>query len=238
MNTKAILIDKDGTLIDFDAFWIPVTRAALTHILADLQRSDLDPEELLAILGHKDGFTDITGIFSYGGYEQVGRAVHSYLEQHGCRCTPEQVVELLSRHFHANLSLAVTRPICPDTRSLLLRLRDMGFVLSLVTTDTAQAAEECLALLNIRDCFSAIYSDDGVHPIKPDPYAIHDLCQTYRLTPDQLVMVGDTVNDMRFARNGGIRAIGVAQAETNRATLARYADAVIPDLSHLLEVLD
>ena len=50
-------------------------------------------------------------------------------------------------------------------------------------------------------------------------------------------MVGDTVNDMRFAHNGGVRAIGVAADAKNRATLARYADAVIPDLSHLSEVI-
>lgn len=51
-------------------------------------------------------------------------------------------------------------------------------------------------------------------------------------------MVGDTLTDVRFGKNGGIRVIGVGANERNRSILKREADAVIQDLSELLHVLE
>ena len=33
MKTQAIIFDKDGTLLDFDKFWVPVTKTAINEIL-------------------------------------------------------------------------------------------------------------------------------------------------------------------------------------------------------------
>ena len=44
-------------------------------------------------------------------------------------------------------------------------------------------------------------------------------------------MVGDTLTDMRFAKNAGIRAIGVAKNEKNRKILSTMTDTVVHDVS-------
>ena len=36
---KAIIFDKDGTLIDFDSFWITVSVDAIKHILKNVNNS-------------------------------------------------------------------------------------------------------------------------------------------------------------------------------------------------------
>ena len=54
----------------------------------------------------------------------------------------------------------------------------------------------------------------------------------------RLIMVGDTYADIEFAKNAGIPVVGVAKAECNRRILAEQADAVLPDVSHIFEVLD
>ena len=51
-------------------------------------------------------------------------------------------------------------------------------------------------------------------------------------------MVGDTLTDMNFAKNAGVKAIGVAKSEKNKSILMPYADAVIHDISKILEVID
>ena len=48
-----------------------------------------------------------------------------------------------------------------------------------------------------------------------------------------MVMVGDTLTDMRFAQNGGIKAIGLAKSAENEAKLRAYTDVVLPDPSTL-----
>ena len=51
-------------------------------------------------------------------------------------------------------------------------------------------------------------------------------------------MVGDTMNDVRFARNGGIAVIGVAADEQGRQVLQGQADLVVHDVSDLADALE
>jgi len=44
---KAIIFDKDGTLIDFDSFWIAVSENAINHILAELNMQNIPLSEML-----------------------------------------------------------------------------------------------------------------------------------------------------------------------------------------------
>ena len=71
----------------------------------------------------------------------------------------------------------------------------------------------------------------------PDPLCIEMICEQFGYAKDELVMVGDTMNDIRFARNGGIRVIAVAGSEESRTYLAKEADAVVPDVSHAAAVI-
>ena len=58
------------------------------------------------------------------------------------------------------------------------------------------------------------------------------------LTAHRVVMVGDTLTDMEFAHNAGLKAVGLASRAENRASLAPHADRMIGTLSELLEILE
>lgn len=237
MKTKVIIFDKDGTLLDFDSFWVPVTRFAVGDLLHRLGCSHIPVDDVLAALGHKDGVTDITGVFCFGTFAQVGQVIHDHLTAAGCPCDVEQVAALTVEAFHANADKAQIRPTCADLPGLLTELRALGLKLAVATTDDPFTTEKCLQTLGIGDCFEVVYTDDGVCPPKPDPHCIRDLCRRLSVSADEVVMVGDTLNDMKFARNGGVRAVGVARDGKNRAILAGLADAVIGDISHILSVI-
>ena len=66
MKTRAIIFDKDGTLLDFDSFWLTISYKAIGDILKAVQ-TELDlTEEILLALGVKDKVTDINGILCKG----------------------------------------------------------------------------------------------------------------------------------------------------------------------------
>ena len=48
-------------------------------------------------------------------------------------------------------------------------------------------------------------------------------------------MVGDTLTDMRFAKNSGLLAIGVSKSEEGRLRLAPLADKCIYKISELCD---
>lgn len=50
-------------------------------------------------------------------------------------------------------------------------------------------------------------------------------------------MVGDTPNDLRFARNAGARTVGVLTGVSSERALAPYADLVLVNIGELKKVL-
>ena len=66
-----------------------------------------------------------------------------------------------------------------------------------------------LAVLGIEDLFEKIYTDDGINPIKSNPKCALDFLSKFHISAQSTVMVGDTMTDIRFARNAGISVIGV-----------------------------
>ncbi len=80
MKADAVIFDKDGTLIDFDSIWVPVSVKALEDILGELHREDIPVGEFLTAFGVHDGVTDINGVLCKGTYAQMGQIVHEILK--------------------------------------------------------------------------------------------------------------------------------------------------------------
>lgn len=237
MAVKAIIFDKDGTLLDFDAFWLTVSDNALNEILKQMNRQDIPMEELWSRLGVNDHTTDINGVLCRGTYSQIAQEIHTILVKHGCDCTLEKIEQLTVDAYHRNADKGIVKATCDNICDVMAGLKNMGLTLAVVTTDNPFVTQKCLKSLNIDTFFDAIYTDDGTLPTKPDPFCIHDLCKKFGMSPSQVIMVGDTITDMNFAKNGGIKAIGVAKSENNKAILNRYTHLVIPDISYIFDAL-
>ncbi len=237
MSIKCIIFDKDGTLMDFDAFWGTVSIHAVTELLAELHLSPNLMEPLLASIGYQNGTTDVQGVLSWGTYRLMGEAMHDALTEAGIDCDREEVVRLTYETYHKHADKGEIRPACDNIGEVLKNLLRQDIALAVVTTDGPVITRQCLEKMDIGPLFSAICTADGVLPPKPDPYCIEAICEQFRLTKEEIVMVGDTMTDVQFARNGGIRVIGVAKTEEGRAFLAEKADIAVPDISHVAAVL-
>ena len=69
-------------------------------------------------------------------------------------------------------------------------------------------------------------------------YCAIDFSNFTGVKKEHLVMVGDTMTDVNFAKNSGIAVIGVAKTDKNKSILAPYTDAVISEISDLLDILN
>ncbi|MBQ7901234.1 MAG: HAD family hydrolase [Clostridia bacterium] len=238
MTVKAIIFDKDGTLLDFDAFWLTVSKNAINEILKEISRQDIPTEKILSALGVKNDITDINGVLCRGTYSQIAQEMYNTLIKYGCVCTFDDIEKRTIDAYHRNSDKGIVKATCDNICDVITGLKNMGIKLAVVTTDDPFVTQKCLQLLNIDKLFDIIYTDDGKLPTKPDPYCIYDLCERYGITTSDVIMVGDTVTDMNFAKNGGIKAIGVAKNENNKAILIEnHAYIVIPDISYVFDVL-
>lgn len=238
MKFDAIIFDKDGTLLDFNAFWVPVTEQALRQTVKALGAADASILKLMEVLGVHAGITDIDGVLCYGTYAQIGQALHQGLAEQGFSFDCCLVQKLVSEAYVQAVPVGRIAPTCHDLPQVLNALKEKGIKLFVVTTDNAPVTEECLDKLGIAQYFTAVYTDDGVNPPKPDPYCANDISARYGIPRERILMVGDTKNDAIFAKNAGIQAVGVAANDRNAQRLSAYMAAVVPDVSHIGGLVD
>ena len=236
---KAIIFDKDGTLIDFDKFWVSVSQRAIELIYEALgiTYDAATSDEIMAAFGVRDGVTDIDGVLCKGTYRQMSDIVFDILTKHGAVLDREALYSKLLSAYVSATDAGVIAPTAKNLREALMELRSSGIRLAVVTTDNFEITKKCLDGLGITELFDKLYCDDGIMPTKPNPAAIADLCERFGIGRESVIMVGDTMTDVRFARAGGIGAVGVSHNPKNIERLAT-ADAVLYDVSELHTVIE
>lgn len=237
MKTEAVFFDKDGTLLDFDALWVTVSEHAIKEILSNIGVPNIGVRDVLESLGVHKGITDINSVLSYGTYMQISESICAFLMKNGCTVKLNEIVAITDNAYKNAADKGKIVPACEDICGVLQKIKDKGIKIALVTTDGPFMTDKCIDTLKIRDYFDRIYTADGEYPPKPNPYCINDFCGKYGINKQYAVMVGDTLTDVEFAKNGGIRMIGIAKSENNKTVLQRATDTVVSDISLLPELI-
>ena len=236
-NIQAIIFDKDGTLLDFDAFWVAVSQKAIEDVLCEFGAKKELSFIIAEALGVHNGITDIDGILCKGTYKQIGEIVCDILSNSGYKVSPNEVVEAIVRSYNKNINAGEIKPTCDDLIDVLMALKKRNKKLAVVTTDNEQITRQCLKVLGIEEIFDQIYTDDGKMPTKPSPNCAWDFCKRYNIAKEKVVMVGDTLTDVSFAKNAGIAMIGFAKSEKNKEKLIANTGVVVSEMIRLLEIV-
>lgn len=228
-KVKAIIFDKDGTLMRFDPFWLPVALAATGEIAQSLGIERYVDTIRLAIGLHKNS-VDSKGILCAGTYEQIADVFDAVLQQceKPCSVTGAQVAQIFEKHAREGRVL----PVCENLPNVLDCLIARGIKLFVVTTDNPAITEICLSGLGVTDKFERIYCDDGRHANKPNPQIIEEILADYGFERESLCMVGDTLTDVKFAQNGRITSVCVGRGDARK-----QADYSLDDVSRLVEII-
>lgn len=233
---KAILFDKDGTLLDFSAFWLPIA-----HQVMDALGQHYPPlaGELrltaLKNIGVEGNDVAVTGCLCGGTYEDIGAMLYDTLKETMPGLDRDAVIRETEEAFMACADagkLTLSHPRLPD---VLETLKAQGTRLFVVTADCLSMTRLCLEKLGIVSFFEELLTTDGENPPKPDPYYINYLCEKYGFAKEDMCMVGDSLVDMRFARNGGIKALGVGKSAKNREILSPLAAATAETIVELFD---
>jgi phosphoglycolate phosphatase len=77
---------------------------------------------------------------------------------------------------------------------------------------------------------------DDVQKGKPDPEPVNKTLEKFGYKPEEAIVVGDTVFDVRMGLNAGVRACGVTYGNGSRESLSE-ANWLIDDFAQLLEII-
>lgn len=96
----------------------------------------------------------------------------------------------------------------PDVLEMLRRLREGGFRLAVATGKTREGLHAALRATGTEPLFDAVRSADETAS-KPDPRMLLEIMRQVGVAPECTLMVGDSVHDLRMAKNAGVDAVGV-----------------------------
>ena len=185
----AIVFDLDGTLVDS----APDIALALNRLLAAERLPACSVEETVGFVGG--------GIASL--VEQAFKARGSL--------SGRDLSRLVARYseLYGGALTAQTREYA-GVSHLLRRLRSSGIQLGLCTNKEQSLAERIVSDLALDGFFNVIVGGVADRIQKPSPIPLLHTISLLGVTPDQAVMVGDSIADIRCAEAAGVAFLGVS----------------------------
>ncbi|MFB9277047.1 HAD family hydrolase [Cohnella cellulosilytica] len=240
---RAILFDKDGTLLDFMYTWGRWSERMLARFSSGLRERELPPlpEEARSWLGALTGADGSIADYDRNGPLAMGTVgeLQTILAWHGYRLGlswAEAKVLADECRREADADLERIRPVkaLPHALDFVRRCREAGLSLAVVTADETVSAVRQLEWLGIRDRFAACIGTDRVERGKPYADMVELACRELGVSCAEVAVIGDTNGDMRMAKAAGAAvAIGIAEPGCSGAARLSDADAVVSSYREL-----
>jgi pyrophosphatase PpaX len=123
---------------------------------------------------------------------------------------PEQVDEVMKdylafyRSNHSKLA-----QLYPGIETILRSLKENGKLLAVFTGKGTATARITLQEFHIEQYFDYVVSGNDVVKHKPSSEGLLKIMDRFSLSPDELLMVGDAVSDVKAAREAGVKIVAV-----------------------------
>jgi phosphoglycolate phosphatase len=227
-SIKAVLFDKDGTLLDFDATWAtPQEQAASFAANGD----ELLSKRLLVAGGMNPGTrtTAAGSLFAAGNALEIAEA---FINE-GAPRTVEHLTSVLDRIFLEGMQKA---KLLPELETSLRELHDAGYILGVASSDSGASIATFLHTTGVTDLFSFIAGYDSGHGHKPGPGMVKAFSGTTGIPVSQIAVAGDNTHDLEMAKNAGAGLkIGVLSGTGTAADLSPLADLILESCADLSE---
>jgi phosphoglycolate phosphatase len=184
LRIKAVMIDLDGTLADT----IPDLAEAANMMLRELDRPGLERELIRTFVGK-------------GIPKLVERALAGSLEGGAPAGLLARALPIYERCYaEVNGKHTV---IFPGVSEGLRTLRAMQLPLACVTNKAERFTLALLEHLQLARCFEQVIAGDTLPQKKPDPQPLLHACRGFGIAPGDMLMIGDSANDVEAARAAG-----------------------------------
>lgn len=224
---RAILFDKDGTLLKFTEGWVDSIVGFLENKILD----DKKKRKLFKEIGiREDGGVEENSILSSETAMDLAIIFSEYLDENLNEIYRELDDHLLNYLKKNNKFI---RETC-DLRSLFEALRDRGILMGIFTSDNYRQAKYSMDYLGL-DSFIDFYAAADIYKKKPNKESLEVFKKKYSLEDQEIIIVGDSRVDMVFGED--TVKVGVLCGTGSREMLAKYTDNIIDDPSQVLKFL-
>lgn len=224
---RAILFDKDGTLLQFTEGWVD----SIVGFLEDKILDDNKKRKLFKEIGiREDGGVEENSIISSETAMDLAIIFSKYLDE-----DLDEIYRELDDHLlnYLKENNKFIRETC-DLRKLFEALRERGILIGIFTSDNYRQAKYSMYYLGL-DSFIDFYAAADIYKKKPNKESLEVFKKKYSLEDQEIIIVGDSRVDMVFGED--TVKVGVLCGTGSREMLAKYTDNIVDDPSQVLKFL-
>lgn len=210
-----VILDFDGTLGDTQSLIVHT----MQQTIAELKLPARSDAECAAMIGLplKQTFTELIPMTDAEG---------------------DLCAETYRRLFWQNNKPGAVK-LFPGVLDTMRLLSQRGHTLTIASSRLRESLVDYLKQFNADTLVSYIVSASDTAHAKPEPDMVLMTLRHMGFSPDEAIVVGDTIYDIRMAHNAGVEAVGVTYGNGSRAELeAEHAEHIIDSFSQLLLIND
>jgi len=216
---QMVLIDVDGTLVDS----VPDLAFCVDEMMQQLGMSAHGESAVREWVGN-------------GVERLVRRALVGQLDGEPDDALFEKAYPIFLELYAENTSKR--SELYPGVREGLDYLKASGLKLGCVTNKAACFTEPLLQDLGIFDEFAIVVSGDTLAKKKPDPLPLLHAAEFFDVAPENALMLGDSVSDVKAARAAGFQIICMTYGYNHGVDIRDSSpDAVIDSMAELPSLL-
>ena len=212
MQSKAVLFDMDGVIVDSERYWV-----------------ELEEEEIYPNVVAEEVDTEETTGMNF-------REIYDYLDDnYETTASKEEFVE---RYEEAARELYGEKVELMDGfRDLLEDLHDDGQAVAVVSSSPHNWIDRVLDRFDLREEFDEIISAEEIDgKSKPEPDVYEYAAETVGVEPADCIAVEDSENGVQSAKAAGMAAVGYRNQSDDELDLSE-ADAVAESPEGLRKIL-
>lgn len=211
---KAVILDFDGTIGDTCGLIV----RTMQQTIAELGLPARTDDECAAMIGLplKQTFTDLIPMDD---------------------ATGDLCAATYRRIFAENNKPGVV-PMFPHVADTIRRMHDAGLLVTIASSRLRPSLAGFVDEMELGTYIPYILSVGDVEHAKPAPDMVLKTLADNDLRPEEAIVVGDTVFDIRMAHAAGVRAVGVTYGNGRRADFeAERTEYVIDDFGELAGIV-
>ena len=175
------ILDVDGTLMDTNYFHVEAWARALQAVKQQVPRAII--------------------------HRQIGKGSNMMLDEllHGDE-VKERANDLHGEFYEKMQQYGL--PL-PGAKELIAKLSSESIAIWLATSAKSEELDHHLEMLDVGDKLAGIVSSEDVAKAKPAPHIFQETLRRSKSSPDESIVVGDTVWDIQAAQDSGLQTLAV-----------------------------
>ena len=239
---RGILFDKDGTLFNYGEVWGSVIdtmlRANIPMKRLSAERKEKCLHEFEVVIGvDKDGNSYPDGIlFRHNNIPMAVLRLLRICFRYFLNIykVTKAILSLMKRSDYG-VDEKIKKMNFSDVRAVFRAAKDRGMIIGIVTNDIRRSTAMFIERMGVEDMVSFVRCGDSDCRKKPNAEAIRQFCEEYEITEEEVAVVGDTLIDMEFAKNGKVGySVALLTGSGDREALEKIASVVYGELIDIL----